>query len=266
VATNTDFFHLSITLFFKSALVIQKSKGIVLRSVKYGETSLVVTLFTELFGVQSYMVNGVRTSGKKSGSARASLFQPAGILELIAYQNQFSKLQRLKEYRWAYLFQQLFSDVPRNAVAMFMVELLSKCLKQPEPQPDLFYFMEDALHQLDTSSDKVMANFPLFFAIHLAVFFGFRISDQYTDETHYLDLEEGLFVNHQPAHPHYLQDREAAAVSQILKVMQPSELEQVNLNVESRRRITHALEQYYALHIPDFGTLRTLPVLREVLS
>ena len=245
--------------------MIQKTKGIVLRSVKYGETSLIVTIFTELFGVQSYLVNGVRQASKK-GSAKATFFQPASILELVAYHNDFNKLQRLREYKWDFLYQHVLSDVRKNAVALFMVELLAKCLKQPEPNPDLFYFVEDALHHLDSANEAVTGNFPLFFALHLAVFFGFRVSDEFSDEKHYLDLQEGQFTAQQPQHQFYLLDREAAAVSDILKIMQPQELEQVFLNQEVRRRITHAIEQYYAFHIPEFGTLRTLPVLREVMS
>lgn len=245
--------------------MIQKTKGVVLRSVKYGETSLIVTIFTELFGVQSYLVNGVRQASKK-GSAKATFFQPASILELVAYHNDFNKLQRLREYKWDFLYQHVLSDVRKNAVAMFMVELLAKCLKQPEPNPDLYYFVEDALHHLDSANEAVTGNFPLFFALHLAVFFGFRVSDEYSEEKHYLDLQEGQFTSQQPQHQFYLLDREAAAVSDILKIMQPQELEEVFLNQEMRRRITHAIEQYYAFHIPEFGTLRTLPVLREVMS
>lgn len=245
--------------------MIQKTKGLVLRTVKYGETSLIVTMFTELFGLQSYLVNGVRTTSKK-GSTKAGFFQPAAILELVAYHNDFTKLQRLREYRWEFLYQHILSDVRKNAVALFMVELLTKCLKQPEAAPELFYFVEDALLHLDSANDAVTGNFPLFFALHLAVFFGFRISDEYSDENHYLDLQEGQFTAQQPSHQFYLLDHEAAAVSDILKIMQPTELEQIFLNQELRRRITHAIEQYYGFHIPEFGTLRTLPVLREVMS
>lgn len=245
--------------------MIAKTKGIVLRSIKYGETSLVVTIFTETFGLQSYLVNGVRTTGKK-GSSKASFFQPAGILELVAYHNEFSNLQRLKEYRWDFLYQHILSDVLKNSVALFMVELLSKCLKQPEANPELFYFSEDALHHLDKADQAVTANFPLFFALHLALFFGLRINDEFSEKKHYLDLQEGRFAEHQPEHAYYLLDQEAAAVSHILKIMQPEELKQVHLNQEMRRRIMHALEQFYALHIPEFGTLKTLPVLREIMS
>ena len=245
--------------------MLHKTKGIVLRTIKYGESSVVVTMFTELFGVQSYMVNGVRMVSKK-GSSKSVFFQPSAILDLIAYQSDFKNLQRLKEYKWEFVYHHIFSDVIKNSVALFMIELLTKCLKQPEPNPDLFYFTEDALHHLDEASEAITANFPIFFALHLAVFFGFRISDEFTGETTYLDLQEGSFVNHQPLHPHYLQDNEAEVVSHILKVMQPTELAEVQLNQEGRRRITYAIEQYYRFHIPDFGSLKTLPVLREIMS
>src|SRR5436190_705169 len=160
---------------------LHKTKGIVLRGVKYGETSLIVTMFTELFGLQSYLVNGVRISTKK-GSGKANLFQPTAILDLIVYHNELKNLQRIKEFKWNHLYQHILSDIKKNAVALFMVELLTKSLKQPEANPDLFYFVEDCFLHLDESSETITANFPLFFALHLAVFFGFRINDEFSEQ------------------------------------------------------------------------------------
>ena len=245
--------------------MIHKTKGVVLRTIKYGETSLVVTAFTELFGLQSYMVNGIRTATKKGG-VKANVFQPAALLDLVAYHNQFNNLQRIKEYKWAHLFQTLFSDVRKNAVALFMVELIYKCLKEPEENADLFYFIEDALLHLDAANDTVAANFPLFFAVHLSYFFGFRISNEYSEAHPFLDLEEGIFVPEQPVHPNYLQDKEAEVTSHLLKISQPEDLESLRLNGDFRRRLLSAYETYYALHIPDFSPMKTLPVLREILS
>lgn len=244
---------------------LHKTKGIVLRTVKYGETSVVVTIFTELFGVQSYLVNGVRASAKK-GSGKANLFQPAAILDLVVYHNELKHLNRLKEFRWSYLYKKIFTDVPKNAVSLFMVELLTKCLKQPESNPDLFHFTEDVLLKLDESTVAVMANLPLFFALHLPVHFGFRIDDNFTNQNIYLDLQEGFFVSEQPRHPHFLEGKEAMVTSQLLKVMQPEELTEIKLGHDFRRKLLHRYETYYALHIQDFGTMKTLPVLREVLG
>lgn len=244
---------------------LHTTKGIVLRAVKYGETSLITTILTELFGVQSYLLNGVRASTKK-GSGKANLFQPPAILDLIVYYNELKNLQRIKEFKWNYLYQHIFSDIKKNAVALFMVELLTKCLKQPEANEELFQFVEDCFHHLDKSSDTITANFPLFFALHLAVFFGFRIHDQYSEKNSFLDLQEGTFVTERPSHPHFLEDKQAVVTSQLLKVMQPSELEEIRLNHDFRRNLLFAYERYYAFHIQDFGTMKTLPVLKEILN
>lgn len=244
---------------------LHKTKGIVLRTVKYGETSIIVTIFTELFGVQSYLVNGVRTSTKK-GAGKANLFQPSAILELVVYHNELKHLNRIKEFKWSIIYQHILSDVPKNAVALFMVELLTKCLKQPEGNADLFHFVEEVFLKLDESEGAVMANLPLFFALHLPYHFGFRITDNYSDKNSFLDLMEGSFFHEQPHHPHFLEDKQAAVTSQLLKVMQPEELENIKLYHDFRRNLLHVYETYYALHIQDFGTMRSLPVLREILS
>jgi DNA repair protein RecO (recombination protein O) len=245
--------------------MLHNTKGIVLRTVKYGETSIIVTIFTELFGVQSYLVNGVRTSSKK-GSGKANLFQPSAILDLVVYYSELKQLQRIKEFQWAHLYKHILSDVKKNAVALFMVELLTKCLKQPEGHPDLFNFTEDAFLHLDESNETVTANFPLYFALHLPVFFGFRINDNYSVKNLFLDLQEGSFADERPSHPYFLEDKQAAVTSQLLKTQRPEELEQIKLNHDFRRDLLHVYERYYALHIQDFGTMRTLPVLREILS
>ncbi|MES1214522.1 MAG: DNA repair protein RecO C-terminal domain-containing protein, partial [Bacteroidota bacterium] len=202
----------------------------------------------------------------KKGSGKANLFQPSAILDMVVYHNELKNLQRIKEFRWGYLYQHILSDVRKNAVALFMVELLTKCLKQPEANPDLFHFAEDSFLHLDESSDAVVANFPLFFALHLPVFFGFRFTDNYSNENSFLDLQEGSFVKEHPQHPHFLEDKQALITSQLLKIMQPEELEDIKLNHDFRRNLLYVYETYYALHIQDFGTMKTLPVLREILS
>ena len=244
---------------------LHKTKGIVLRSVKYGETSLVVTLLTELFGVQSYLVNGVRVSTKK-GTGKAVLFQPAAMLDLVVYHNELKHLNRIKEFKWAHLYKNIFNDVPKNAVALYIIELLTKCLKQPETNPELFHFAEDVLLHLDGRGGTVQANLPLFFAMHLPFHFGFRITDNYSKQNCFLDLQEGSFVNIIPNHPYFLEEKQADVTALLLKVMQPEELEHILLNHDFRRHLLQRYEDYYRLHVHDFTSLKTLPVLSEVLS
>ena len=244
---------------------LHKTKGIVLRTVKYGETSVIVTVFTELFGVQAYLVNGVRTHSKK-GAGKANLFQPTAILDLVVYHNEAKNLNRIKEFRWGFIYEEILTNVPKNAVALFMVELLTRCLKQPESNPDLFAFVEDSFQHLDKCNQHVMANFPLFFALHLPLFLGFRLNDNYSDTDNFFDMMEGRFVPVQPQHPHFLEGKAAYITSQLLRVRQPGELEEIKLHSTVRRELLIAYENYYALHIHEFGSLKSLPVLREILG
>jgi DNA repair protein RecO (recombination protein O) len=245
--------------------MVHKTKGIVLRTVKYGETSLIVTILTELFGLQSYLVNGVRTIKGKGGS-KAGMFQPAAMLDLVIYHQESKNLNRLKEYSWSFLYRNILSDVISNSIALFMIELLQKCLKQPETNPELYYFMEDALMSLDQGERNVQANFPLFFALHLAGFFGLRIDDNYSEKRNYLDLKEGYFTGEKPLHPHYLDPLLSEVTAHLLKIKQPAELADLPLNKDKRRLLLEAYEDFYSMHLQGFTALKTLPVLRTLLE
>jgi DNA repair protein RecO (recombination protein O) len=242
-----------------------KTKGIVLRTVKYGETSVIVSVYTELFGLHAYLVNGVRTSTSK-GPGKANLFQPAAILDLIAYHSELKNLQRLKEFKWEVLYQHLFFDIVKNSIALFMIELLQKCLKQPEPNPDLFHFVENALLRLDEGTDGMVANFPLFFALHLASFLGFQITDSYAEQNGFFDLEQGSFVPQEPSHSHFLEGEYSKITSQLLKIKQPMDLLQIQLNREKRRVLLLAYQHFYVVHLPDFGTMKSFPILQAILT
>jgi DNA repair protein RecO (recombination protein O) len=210
------------------------------------------------------MVNGVRTA--KKSSAKANHFQPAAILDLIVYHNDLHTMQRIKEFKWDYLYEHVLSDVIKNSIALYMVELLQKCLHQPEQNTPLFYFCEDVLIQLDTANKAVTANFALYFSLHLTHFFGFKMNDDYDAHQHVLDLLEGNFVTEQPTHPNFIEGENAMITSQLLKVMQPHELEDIKLHHDVRRKLLLYYQDYYALHIPDFGQMKTLMILHEVLG
>lgn len=241
------------------------TKGIVLKTVKYGETSIIAAIFTELFGLQSYIVQGVRVTSKK-GAGKGNLFQPGAILDMIVYHSVFKNLQRIKEFKWAHVYENIFFNVFKNSIALFMIELLQRSLKQPEPHPSLFNFIEDSFLHLDKAHDAVAANFPLFFALNLSGFYGFRITDKYSSTVSYLDLMEGEFVHDRPTHAYFLEEEESKVISTLLKVMQPAELAEIRLNRETRRSLLRAFDTFYALHIQDFGKMKSLPVLEAVLS
>lgn len=244
---------------------LHNTKGIVLRTVKYGESSIITTVYTELFGVQSYIVKGVRQSSKKS-SGKSTYFQTAAILDLSVYHNEQKHLQFIKEYTWAFPYQTLLFDVIKNCVAMYIVEILLHALKQPEANPELFNLIEETLQQLDKGSLTETANLPLYFMLRLATELGFQIQGIYCNATPYLDLREGYFVENEPIHPNFITTELADITSEINSILFYSDLSQIKLNKMVRRKLLEIFGQYLSLHISDFGSLKSLSVLQEVLG
>jgi DNA repair protein RecO (recombination protein O) len=245
-----------------------KTKGIVLRTVKYSETSVVATIFTEKFGIQTYMVNGVRATQKKG--SKAAMMQAGAILDMEVYHNELKGMQRIKECNWAVIYQEIFSDIIKNSIAVYVIELLTKTLKQPEANDELFYFCEDSFLFLDQSKIADAANFALFFSLQLPQFMGFKIQspdpDMEAESEIYLDLREGIFVLDKPIHNFFIQGELVKHTIELLKVVHPDELNEVKLNKEIRKILLTAYQQYYALHLQDFGQMKTMKVLQEVMG
>ncbi len=242
-----------------------KTKGIVLRTIKYGETSVITAIYTELFGLQNYIVNGVRESTKKK-QAKALYFQPGAILDVEVYHNNLKNLQFIKEYKWEFIYQKVLFDVKRNAIAQFMIELFQQTIKQPEANPELFYLLEGSLMEADKASDAIAANLPLYFVLHLATESGFEIQGNYSTETPILDLKEGSFTIVIPNHANYIEGNFAQITSRIQHIQFYNNLEEIKLNRETRRFLLDALLQYISFHITDFKELKSLPILQEILN
>ncbi len=242
-----------------------KTRGIVLRTVQYGETSVITTVYTELFGLQSYIVKGVRQSTSKSQS-KQMYFQPSAILEMEVYHNNLKNLQFIKEYKWSYLYNKVLFDITRNAIAQFMIELFQYSIKQPEANPELFYLLEGSLHEADKGSDAIAANLPLYFMLHLATESGFQLQGGFSAETPVLNLKEGIYTIEEPSHPEFITGFIAETISKIQGIQFYNDLENIKLNRQTRAQVLSVLLQYMSYHITDFKELKSLPVLREILD
>lgn len=235
-----------------------------MRTVKYGDTSLIVSMFTELFGVQSYMVNGARSS--KPRAAKGNLLQPGNILEMVVYHNEIKNLQRISEYKLGYIYNAVHLNVVKNTVALYMVELLQKCLKQPEQHLELYYFTENALRLLDVSGMPVAANLPLYFTLKVAEHLGFRLNGHFSEYTPYLDLQEGTFTDLPPHHTNYLPPQNSELTHRLFQCTEAAHLAAVAMNKETRRKLLYAYLDFFRLHLPDFKEMHSPPILHEILD
>lgn len=234
--------------------MLVKTPGIVLHTLKYSETSIVSRIYTRELGLQSYMVNGVR--GAKGN--KAALFRAGNILELVSYfKREHKGLQRLKEYNFGVVYQQLPFNIIKSSLALFLLEVLNKVLKEEDPHPDLYDFIEGSLVRLDKTENE-LGTFHIRFLCLLAMELGFHPGGNYMAVKPYFDMQEGQSFAEPPLHHLYLEPRHAAFFF--------NQLEGPPLNNAERRALLEKLLQFFALHIDNFGEIRSWTVLREVLA
>ena len=247
-----------------AGIMTYKTKGIILRTVNYGDTSVICTVYTEIFGLQSYLVKGIRQSSRKNPNRIAS-FQPAAMLDMVVTHQELKNLQYIREFQWGYLYRGIFSEIVKNSVAVYLIELLLQGLKQPESNPELYHFIETSLLQLDTGSDRFVANLPLYFTLLFGTELGFSIQGGYGENRTYLDFREGKFVKELPQHPYYLEKEAARITAEINHAHQFEGIEQLDLPNKLRRDLLESYLQFIRLHIEDFGEPRSLKILQEIL-
>lgn len=243
--------------------MLHKTRGIVLRSVKYGDTSLIVSIFTEVQGVQSYIVQGIRSA--KARHQRAGLLQPATLLDLVVYHRSANNLQRIKEFQPAYIYHSLHEEIVKNSIALFSVEVLLRLLPEHAPMNEVFDFSFSYLVHLDDMPVGDIANFPLYFIVSIGRMMGYDISGSYTKATPHLNLKEGAFTATPPASGPFVHDEDAIALSMLMQVREATALKAVDMNAAMRSRLLDWYLEFMHQHTQHMGTIRSLAVLQAVL-
>jgi DNA repair protein RecO (recombination protein O) len=244
--------------------MLQKTRGIVLRSVKYGESSLVVTVFTADCGVQSYMVQGARSSKVKTN--KTGLLQPSVILDLVVYHNPQKNLQRISDMQFGYLYTSVGENIVKNTVAIFAVELLLRLLPESGINSSLYEFAEDFFIVLDRCTHSV-ANYPLFFVLTCARILGYEPQGLYSDATPYINLEEGRFSPVASVHSFGLSNNDLLALNYLLQVDNYNTLSELHplLTANTRSNLLDWVILFLQRHAQHIGKINSLQVLKAVL-
>jgi len=243
--------------------MIENTKGVVLRTIKYSETSIIAQIYTQVFGLESFMINGVRQT--KAKHARA-LLQPLSLLEMVVYYKANRDIQRMKEYKSAYVFQSVPFDTVKSVLALFMAEVLYKSVKEEVSNKELFEFIEQCIQQLDQQTEG-LAYQPLLFLIRLSHYLGFYPNNNYlAGERSFFDLQEGVFVDRAARSPRYMQTDLAFVFHQLLKSEKEPSPKPTVIARKQRQVLLSSLLRFYDFHVSNFGVLNSVSILREVLS
>lgn len=239
----------------------EKTCGVVLRSLKYGDHSIIVDIFTETRGTLSFMVRVPKT---RRSFMRGGMFRPMTILDLNFDYRQKVSLQRIGEVRIHYPYQSIPYHPYKSAMALFLAEFLPRVLKHEQQQPSLFAYIIHSLQWLDMA-ERGFTNFHLVFVTRLTRFLGFYPNVENYRRGDFFDMVAAAFVSCQPFHAAFLGPDEAALVPLFLRMNYDS-MRFFRLNRQQRERYVEIVNMYYRVHIPEFPELKSLDVLKEVFS
>ncbi len=240
----------------------QKIRGIVLRTVKYGDNGLIVDMFTEQYGRRSFATTV--THGRRGGSGNA-LWRPLAMLEFEADVRQSgSKLPRPKDVRAYYNNVDLTFHPVKSTLVLFLTEFLSHALKGESEERTLYAYLEHSFRWLDMCENDY-ANFHLVFLMRLTRFLGIYPNLESDSPLDYFDLTAGGFCKSQPLHAHFLPPTDARQLHSLFR-MNYDTMHVFRMSRHDRWRILEVLTDYYRLHIPAFPELKSLDILREIFD
>jgi DNA repair protein RecO (recombination protein O) len=241
--------------------MLNKTSGIILYTTKYADTSLIAKIYTSDFGLQSYIINGVRSKKSKS---KATLFQPLSLVEMVVSNSNKGNLQRISEINNQHPYVDIPYNIVKSSIAIFLNEVLYKTLKEEHADEEIFEFIKNSLLILDLKTDNCSC-FHIYFLVQLSRFLGFYPQGNYSEETKYFDLKEGRFVLNIPSHSNYLVP-EIAQLFDNLSNVNYETLAQLQINKAQRKILLQQIVLYYQLHMPSIGVIKSIDVLEEVIS
>lgn len=240
--------------------MLQKIKGIVLHSIKYQDNNLIVYLYTNKYGRQTYIAKGVRRAKSKN---KANLFQPLILLDLEISYHEGANMQSIKECRLAETFNSIHFDVYKNAIALFIGELLYKVVREEEVNAGLFEFLYHSICLLDEMTDGI-ANFHLHFMVQLSKYLGFLPSDN-VEGHNFFDIKSAMFTPIKPLHPQYFDETSTQILSN-LQQLPVTEIHNLKITRNNRYTFLDNMVDFYSFHFDRVLPVYSLTVLREVFS
>ena len=241
--------------------MIEKTRGIFLHYINYSDSSVIAQVYTEKFGRQSYLVNGIRS--KKSG-VKINLFQPLFLLEMEVYHKPGRNLQRIKSVRFSNVFDDIPFDIKKRSQSVFLAEILLKCLNEEEANPDLFEYLYHAICLLDLSQEGT-ANFSVAFLFRLTRYLGVFPRFPENNGNRFFDLVSASFRKDEPSH-HQFMNMEVTGKFLELFDYELSEINRFSYCNDHRAVLLAKLLDYYRIHLDLTSEIKSFTVLKEVLT
>ena len=241
--------------------MIEKFDGIVLRTLKYSDSLIIVDIYTRQHGRLSFLAPASRS---KRSKVRTVLFQPLSMLSFTASYKHGRQLSRISDVQPYAMYSSIPFNIVKSSIALFIAEVLAYALCEEEENKAVYDFLDSSFMLFD-SLENGYADFHIIFLSQLLRYIGiFPNIEDYSCGA-YFDMLQGCVVHEQPLHAHFLMPNEANFFVDLLSTGYET-MHTLSLNREMRGYYLAFLTEYYRLHIPDFPKPKSLDILKELFS
>lgn len=241
--------------------MVVKTQGIVLKTIKYGDHSLIVDMLLALGERRSFVAH---VSAGKKAKMRQLLFQPLSILELTYDDRAKNGLCRMQGAAIVAPYSTIPIDASKTAMALFLAEFLCYATRDEQDNVPLFLYIEQSLRWLDGAMAPC-PNFHLVLMMRLTRFIGFFPNTEDDQEGRYFDLLNGCFCEGVPSHGEVLTPDEASKIKTLMR-LQYETMHLFKMTRAERARCVDVILRYYRLHVPGFPELKSLEVLKATFD
>ena len=132
--------------------MIVKTEGVVLKSMRFRETSKIVTFYTRRYGELAAVAKGARETKSKFGAA----LEPMTAVNLVLYKKEQRDLQLVSQCDIRKQHKKIQSEMERMGVGLSIVELLNQLTQNEEENPALFSLLDETLDALESAPGNIV--------------------------------------------------------------------------------------------------------------
>jgi DNA repair protein RecO (recombination protein O) len=236
----------------------QKTRGIVLRLLPFNDKNRIVKIYTEHFGLRTFIVSASNTKLSRQKTALLQALQP---ISLETSFSETTKLTRLSEINAAGSINHAMQHHTKRSILLFLNEVLYKCLREEQADEPLFNFILESINYLE-KTDKNCNNYHLVFLTKMCQYLGFMPVSNYSNYHKYFYYREGLFDNFKS--DNIMMDEEQSKLFAHLLQLNFNDMELLNLHTNARNKLLENILFYYTQHLPSFKEIKSLEILAEI--
>jgi len=237
---------------------MREMEGIVIRTTRYGESSVIAEILTAEEGSVTVIASGLRS---RRGLAHAALLKTGTPVQVVLYFKPGGNMHRLKEAQAGYRLRSIPFSIVKSSLLLFIIDVARNAFRSFAEHETAYRFLMDQIQQLDERQEK-LSLVPIQFLMELSFYLGFGPEFDQKAPPAFFDLRQGVFSSSMPVHPNYFAERDASLFWALGRHLQKGEPYPNEIDRITRQRLLDALILFFRLHIDQFKT----PKSHEILS